>query len=305
MRVGGLVLVRELDVFELGPPDHELLLRDGQGLPRAHVVEVLLHVHVAAAAVGGVLVTHDRGRERVLVLRVRGAVHETQQIAFVEELEALNLVHHVHVRAQSLHEVLGQLEAHVLGGRAQVDQQVPRGGHGCVHGTHDLRERVQVLGAGRVVEPIPRIGADTHHAQQVTRGDAERDRLGEVRDVREDVRDLRLRSLLDGQDQEHRGLGRGGHDLLSGHGLSVGGRCATRMLTRPGRTERGRSGVGGCAVLPTLALRYRPAAVGHSPRKSSTTSAALVSRHAPNPVPAHRFSPSASPADAARSGAVM
>lgn len=71
------------------------------------------------------------------------------------------------------------------------------------------------------------------------------------------------------------------------------------------RVGMGSPWVGGCAVLPTLTLRYRPAAVGHNPRKSSTISAALVSRHAPKPVPAHRFSPSASPADAARSGAVM
>ena len=57
-----------------------------------HVVHVLLHVDVAAAREVGVLVADLGGGHRQWSVRVLGAVDEAEQVAVVEELEAVHFV---------------------------------------------------------------------------------------------------------------------------------------------------------------------------------------------------------------------
>ena len=92
--MAGFVVVVHLDVLEFGPPDHQLLLDDRQRVPPGHVVQVLLHVHVAAAREIGVLVADLGGGDREGAVRVFGAVDEPEQVAVVEEPEAVGLVDH-------------------------------------------------------------------------------------------------------------------------------------------------------------------------------------------------------------------
>src|SRR3954452_16159521 len=80
VRVRRLLVAGDLDVLELGPADHALLLLDGQRVPAVHVVQVLLRGHVAAAGEPGILVADEHrlaGRGAVGVL---GAVDEAEQV---------------------------------------------------------------------------------------------------------------------------------------------------------------------------------------------------------------------------------
>ncbi len=92
MRVGGLDVVGELDVGELGPPDHPFLLLGRQRVPRGQVMQVLLYDDVAAARERGVLVPHECRRAGVVTHRVLGAVDEPEQISVIEVPEPVRLV---------------------------------------------------------------------------------------------------------------------------------------------------------------------------------------------------------------------
>ncbi len=113
MGVGRLVVFVEFDVFQLGPADHPLLLGDRQRIPRRHVVNVLLHVHIAGAGEVGILVADRGGADGQCAVRVLGAVDETQQVAVVEEAEAVHLVDHGDRAGHRLEDAVGQLEADV------------------------------------------------------------------------------------------------------------------------------------------------------------------------------------------------
>ena len=146
--------------------DKVLLLLDRQGVPRRHVVQVLLHDDVAAAGEGRVFGADER---RVLgdrAGRVLGAVHETEQVALVEVLEAVRLVHRGHDVADAAHDLRGELEAQVHVGGADVEQQVAGRGHRVVHAL-DLAEGVQVGRPRRAEQPVPRVGAEAAYARQV------------------------------------------------------------------------------------------------------------------------------------------
>ena len=114
----------------LGTADDFLLLGDRQGVPRGHIVDVLLHELVAAALVHGVIVTDEaevfarRGS-----LRVLGAVHKTDNGAAVPVTEAVHLIQHLGNIAQSR----GNSGRHIVGdgrlGRADVEVQIAGSGH--------------------------------------------------------------------------------------------------------------------------------------------------------------------------------
>ena len=131
MRIGRLDRVVHLDVIELGPPDHPFLLLGRQRVPRAHVVHIFLHVHIAAAGEVGILVADLRGRHRDRPVRVLCAVDEAHQVAVVEEFEAVHLVDDRQRAVHRLDDLGGQLEADVHRFGADVEQQIARCGR-CV-----------------------------------------------------------------------------------------------------------------------------------------------------------------------------
>ncbi len=132
MGIGRLHVVAEFDVVELGAADHPLLLGDRQRFPTRHVVQVLLHVHIAAAGEIGVLVADLGGADGKRSVRVLGAVDEAEQVAIVEEPEAVHLVDDGDRTGHRLDHLAGQLEAHVEHLGADVEQQIAGGCRGLV-----------------------------------------------------------------------------------------------------------------------------------------------------------------------------
>ncbi|MBM7823702.1 hypothetical protein JOE55_002076 [Kocuria palustris] len=179
MGVLGLALLGQLDVLGLGAPDRIVLLLDAQRVPRLHVVEVLLHDDVAGPRVvriiGGVDAHPVLGR---LALRILGAVDVAEQVALVEELEAVGLVDHLGVTAQPIPHHARELAAHVHVLGPQMQEQIARRGRRPVARALDLLERMQALGAGKIPEPIPQPGADAGHGLQAVVGTTEGDRAG-------------------------------------------------------------------------------------------------------------------------------
>src|SRR5262249_10500987 len=142
--VACLHCVAELDVRELLPPDDGLLGLDRLGVPCPEVVQVLLHDHVTAAGEARILLADDRRLDRALIGRVLGSVDETEEIALVEELEAVHLVDDGGRVAQLLDELSRQLEAEIHAPGANVEENVSGCGHGEVL-SPDLLEGMQLL----------------------------------------------------------------------------------------------------------------------------------------------------------------
>lgn len=84
---------------------------------------------------------------------------------------------------------LRQCEAQVHPVRAEVQEQVARGGDGAVLRPLDRLEGVQVRRPRHVVEPVPELGADRDDEAQTAGGEAEGHRTGEHPGVAEDVAD--------------------------------------------------------------------------------------------------------------------
>ena len=165
MRVGGLLVLAHLDVVVLGAANDLLLLGDGQGVPRGHVVDVLLHELVAAAPVHGVAVTDDaevfarRGG-----LRVLGAVDKTDDGAAVPVAEAVHLIQYLSNIAQCR----GNSGRHIVGdgrlSRADMEVQIAGSGHRGVLMAPNLLELHELLRQwlGQI-QGQPRAVADTQH----------------------------------------------------------------------------------------------------------------------------------------------
>ena len=165
MRVGGLLVIAHLDVVLLGTADDLLLLRDGQTIPRGHIVDVLLHELVATTPVHGVAVTDEtevftcRGG-----LRVLGAVHKTDDGAAVPVAEAVYLIQYLSNIAQSR----GNSGRHIVSdrrlSRADVEVQITGSGHRGVLMAPNLLELHKLLRQrlGQI-QGQPRAVADTQH----------------------------------------------------------------------------------------------------------------------------------------------
>lgn len=207
MGVGGLDAVGELDVGELRPPDHPLLLLGAQRVPRRQIVEVLLHDDVAAAREIRVLGADQRSRPRIIAHRVLGAVDEAQQIPVVEVAEPVRLVDDLHRTAEPVEQLGGPLVAHVHPLGPDVEQQIARGRGGVVAGPVQLLEGME-RGRPRTREqPAPRIGTEPGHTGQPGAGKAEPDGAGEGRQIRQRLAD---HGLTAGFDRGYQDQGRAG-----------------------------------------------------------------------------------------------
>ena len=223
MRVRGLVLVGQFEVAQLGPADRQLLLLGRQGIPRAEVVDVLLDDHVAAAGERGLLVA-DQDRVRgCRALRVLGAVDESEHVTLVKRAEAVHLVDdHAPARVAA------------LSGAGRARSTGRSGEHGCgtagrpgvAGGGVTRTARAPETDAARTDGRRP--NSASHRTApipttQVSSASGTRkptDRLS-PRDVGKHVRDVGLRSLVHGQHEEDRRLGRDAENRLGlgrGHG---------------------------------------------------------------------------------------
>ena len=202
MGIGRLDIVGELDVVEFGAADHPLLLGDRQRLPRRHVVDVLLHVHIAAAGEIGILVADFGGADRGWAVGVLGAVDETQQVAVVEELEAVHLVDDGDRPGHRLGHLAGQLEADVEHFGTDVEEQITRSRRGVMPRAVQLDERVQISGSRSGEQPVPGVGADRRHHRQVLGRVPEADGPHQTGKARQGVVHGRFATLVDGGHQE-------------------------------------------------------------------------------------------------------
>ena len=168
-------------------------------------MDVLLHVDVAAAGEIRFLVTDLGGAVGQRTVRVLGAVDESEQVAVVEELEAVHLVDDGDRPAHRLDHPAGELEADVENLGPDVEQQVTRCGGGVVAGAAQLDERVQIFGARPGEQSIPRVGPDRRHHRQVLGRIAEPDRTDQARQIGQRVVYRRLAALVDRGHQEDRG----------------------------------------------------------------------------------------------------
>ena len=85
-------------------------------------------MHVAAAREVGILVTDPRGDDGVGAIGVLGAVDEPQQVALLEEPEAVHLVDDGHGAGHRGEDPAAELEAHVHGIALDVEEQIARCG---------------------------------------------------------------------------------------------------------------------------------------------------------------------------------
>ena len=254
------------------PPDDVLLLLGRQRVPGCHVVQVLLHDHIAAAGERRILGADQRRAGGGRTDRVLGPVHESEQVPLVEIAEPVHLVHHGHRVRQPGHDLGGQLEAQVHPGGPDVEQHVARGGDGVPRAGLDLLERVQPgrpwPGPGRPWpgpgQPGPRPGTEAGHTAQPPGQVAEPDRPEQAGQVPAQ-RTHRVRAALIGvhhRNQEDRRTGqRGDHGLRLGAGGVGIGRHASILHQPPPpsradplmrQTSRGHRG-GTCRAAPWCA----------------------------------------------------
>ena len=107
--------------------------------------------------------------------RVLGAVDEPEQVALVEVDEAVHLVGDRRRAVQPRHDLLGELEAQVHPGRADVEQQVAGRADGVPPAGPQFAERMQPgrAAAGRSAGPRPlrRTRSRTSGDRQITESD--------------------------------------------------------------------------------------------------------------------------------------
>ena len=215
MGVGRLHRVVEFDVGELVAADDLFLLGDGNVVPSRHVVQVLLHDHVAAAGERGIFLADDGRFDRLLVRGVLGPVDEAEQVPLIEVAEPVDLVRRRDLAVEAGHDQGRQLEAEVRPRGADVKQEVPRRRHRPVDAA-DLAEGVQPLGPRSAEEPVPGVRADPHHAGEPPLEVAEVDGPDEGGEIAAQAPHGRFALLarVDRDHEENGGPREGGDDRL-------------------------------------------------------------------------------------------
>src|SRR6202012_5473500 len=118
----------------------------------------------AATGERWVLRADERGVDHRLSARVLGAVDESQKVAVVEIAKAVHLVDRSDRLAELAHDLRRHLEAQVHPLGADMKQKVPWGGDCVARSGPELAERVKFGGARVPEQPVPSLGADSHHA---------------------------------------------------------------------------------------------------------------------------------------------
>ena len=102
-----------------------------------------------------------------MIRRVLGSVDETDQVAVVEILEAMDLIDGGHRPSEPNHELRRELEAEVHPGRTDVEEDVAWRGHGVTRPGLDLPERMELRRSGPAEKPVPGRGTEPHDAGEV------------------------------------------------------------------------------------------------------------------------------------------
>ena len=157
------------DVGQLRAADHLLLLLGRQGVPCPHVMQVLLGDDVAAAGEPRVLGPDQHGRGGGLPTGIFRPAHETEQVAFLEVAEPVDLVLHRDRPREPVHDLSGHLEAQVHAHGLDVEKQIAGRGDGDVLRPGQFRERMQTGGPRPAEQAVPGGRADPGHARQRAR----------------------------------------------------------------------------------------------------------------------------------------
>lgn len=222
MRVRWFDVVRNFDVRQFCAADDFLLFLRGQRVPGGEVVHVLLNDHIAAAREIAVLVTDEHRVGRDVTLGVLGAVDEAEEVALVEVLETVHLVHHGDRSVEAFADQLGQFETEIHVVRSHMEEQVTRGGRGSVPGARQRHEGMQIARAGSLEEPVPCGGADADDATQLRIRSSETDRSPQPGHILEQVANSGLAAGCHGAHEEQGGFGgRGDHELRLNHGACL------------------------------------------------------------------------------------
>jgi serine kinase of HPr protein (carbohydrate metabolism regulator) len=80
-------------------------------VPTFQIVKILLHDHVAPAGERRVLVADQHGVHRCFARRILRPVNETDEVAVIEETEAVHFIHRRHGIFDARHDLCRQLEA--------------------------------------------------------------------------------------------------------------------------------------------------------------------------------------------------
>jgi hypothetical protein len=227
-----------------------------------HVVQVLLHDHVAAPCEGGILVPDQRRPRGGGTGGVFGAVDKADQVAVVEVAEAVHLGCDGHRAAEPAHDLAGQFEAQVHPHGADMEQHVAGGSDGMPRSCFYFSERMEPGWLVRTGDAVPRCRTKAGDAGQVPVQIPEShgtDQAGQVRAERTH----RVGAVLtrgDFDHQEDRGARERCDDRLRlGGRRAAGVRCHTSILYRPSlryRTTPARRG-GTCPAGPSCAGQPR------------------------------------------------
>jgi len=148
---------------------------------------------------------------------ILGPVNEAEQVAFVEVLEAVDLVDDADVATQPVHDLTGELEAEIHLHGADVKQQVARRGHCPVPRADDFGKGMQFSRPGSAEQPVPRRGSHADDAGEAAVGYPEADRALQAGAVGEQRSNRGFATGIDGHDEEDRIPGeRGEHRLRDG-----------------------------------------------------------------------------------------
>ena len=129
-------------------------------------MQVLLGDDVAAAGEPGVLLPDQYGRGGGLPTGILRPAHETEQVAFLEIAEPVDLVLHRDRPREPVHDLGGHLETQVHAHGLDVEEQIAGRGDGDVLRPGQFRERMQTGGPRAAEQPVPGGRADPGHARQ-------------------------------------------------------------------------------------------------------------------------------------------
>ncbi len=110
---GGLDGAVEFDIGEFCATDDFFLGFGGELVPSVQIMEVLLDDDVASAGESGIFVTNENGVGGRRACGIFGAIHEAEEIAFVEVAEAVDFIDRGDGAFKASHDLRGELETEI------------------------------------------------------------------------------------------------------------------------------------------------------------------------------------------------
>ena len=161
---GGLDGVVEFDVGDFGAANDFFLGFGRELVPGVEIVKILLDDDVASAGESGIFLADEDGIGGRAACGIFGAVHEAEQIAFIEVAEAVDFVGSGDGASKASHDLRRELktEIHALG--ADVKDQVAGCGNSVARAGADFAEGMKFGRAWGAEEAVPGVGTQAHDA---------------------------------------------------------------------------------------------------------------------------------------------